>query len=289
MSSNIFRETSPLDNRDCFVVFERQKTSFTFPIHIHPEYELNYVEGAKGAHRIVGNSKESIGEQDLVLIANPKLKHAWLDGDSHTNHIHEITLQFHAGLIDEFLDKKQFASVKNLLERASCGLAFGQETIERVLPLLRVITLEKEGFYSVMKFLIVLYELSKSKDNWQLSSSYTAGLSETDLKLQRLQEFIGQNIQEELSIQKTADFMNMSVSTLSRFLKEATQMTYSDYLMDYKINMAIRMLKEEELIPDIVQRCGFNSVSYFYRSFKKHLDMTPAEYRSKFQKKRMIV
>lgn len=43
MSLNIFRETSPLDNRDCFVVFERQKTSFTFPIHIHPEYEFNYV------------------------------------------------------------------------------------------------------------------------------------------------------------------------------------------------------------------------------------------------------
>lgn len=43
MSLSIFRETSPLDNRDCFVVFERQKTSFTFPIHIHPEYEFNYV------------------------------------------------------------------------------------------------------------------------------------------------------------------------------------------------------------------------------------------------------
>lgn len=56
MRPDIFREKSPLSSDDCFVVFDRRKSSFTFPVHIHPEYELNYVEGAVGAQRIIGNS-----------------------------------------------------------------------------------------------------------------------------------------------------------------------------------------------------------------------------------------
>ncbi|WP_312330137.1 hypothetical protein [Sphingobacterium sp.] len=46
MRPDVFRETSPLSADDCFVVFDRRKYSFTFPLHIHPEYELNCVEGA---------------------------------------------------------------------------------------------------------------------------------------------------------------------------------------------------------------------------------------------------
>lgn len=81
MNSDIYREKSPLSNEDCFVVFDRRKSSFTFPVHVHPEYELNYVEGAEGARRVIGDSLETIGEKDLVLIANPDLKHAWKDGE----------------------------------------------------------------------------------------------------------------------------------------------------------------------------------------------------------------
>lgn len=136
--SDIFREKSPLSNEDCFVVFDRRKSSFTFPVHIHPEYELNYVEGAVGARRIIGDSIETIGEHDLVLIANPELKHAWVDGDCQSEDIHEITIQFHPSFIEQCLDKRQFQSIQRLLAKAAKGVVFGKETTERILPLLRL-------------------------------------------------------------------------------------------------------------------------------------------------------
>jgi AraC-like DNA-binding protein len=271
------------------VVFDRRKSSFTFPVHIHPEYELNYVEGAVGAQRIIGNSIESIGERDLVLIASPELEHAWKDGDCQSNDIHEITIQFHPSLIEQYLDKKQFASIQQLLSKASRGVVFGKDTVDRVLPLLRILTLERDGFYSVMKLLVLLYELSKGEDIRVLSTATNTVLSNSELMMGRLQEYIVTHVNRELSLPMVAAVMNMSKSTFSRFLKSTTGMNFTDYLLDFRINMAVRLLKEETLIADIVEQCGFNSVSYFYRVFKKKKGLTPVEYRNSLRKQQMII
>ena len=43
INTELFKEVSPLSAKDCFILIERQKSNFNFPIHIHPEYELNYI------------------------------------------------------------------------------------------------------------------------------------------------------------------------------------------------------------------------------------------------------
>ena len=66
INTELFKEVSPLSAKDCFILIERQKSNFNFPIHIHPEYELNYIENAKGAQRIVGDSIEEIEEEEYI-------------------------------------------------------------------------------------------------------------------------------------------------------------------------------------------------------------------------------
>lgn len=290
-SNDIFKEKSPLSNRDCFVVFERRKDSFTFPVHIHPEYELNYVEGAKGARRIVGDSLELIGDKDLVLIANPKLKHAWKDGEKGHTDIHEITIQFHASLLENYLDKKQFSTIQKLFQKASRGVVFGEKTVEQVLPLIRILTLEleRDGFYSVMKLLIIFYELSKAEDIRLLASSDRFSLSRDEVLLAKMDNFISENVNNGLRLPMVAEELNMSTSTFSRFLKSTTNLSYTEYLLDFKVNMAIRKLKGNEPIGDIVEQCGFNSTSYFYRVFKRFKNMTPVEFRTAYQKQQIFV
>ena len=52
----IMREITPLSERDCFYIADRRKTEFTYPIHCHAEYELNFTEHASGVRRVVGDS-----------------------------------------------------------------------------------------------------------------------------------------------------------------------------------------------------------------------------------------
>lgn len=285
----IYREQSPLSEKDCFVVFDRRKSSFTFPVHIHPEYELNFVEGAPGAERIIGDSVETIGERDLVLIANPELKHAWKDGACKSTNIHEITIQFHSSLIEQYLDKNQFRSVQQLFARAVRGVSFGPATIDRVQPLLRILTMETDGFYSVMRFFILLHELSKGDDYRELSSTTRPEINSAERQLQQLRKHVNRYVSQDIRMSDAAAILNMSRSTFARFLKLHTGMNFTDYLLDVRINMAIQELKAGLPVPEVVARCGFNSVSYFYRVFKKVKGVTPVEYREISQKYQTII
>ena len=147
INTELFKEVSPLSAKDCFILIERQKSNFNFPIHIHPEYELNYIENAKGAQRIVGDSIEEIEEEELVLVTNPQLEHAWRDYNNKPQNIHEITIQFHSDLLsDQILNRNQMISIRELFHRARKGIVFSRETIAKVRPLLKTLSCENDSF-----------------------------------------------------------------------------------------------------------------------------------------------
>ena len=285
----VYREKSPLSDEDCFVVFDRRKSSFTFPVHVHPEYELNFVEGASGAQRIVGDSVETIGNKDLVLIANPELKHAWKDGNCKSGNIHEITIQFHPHLLEQHLNKNQFLNINRLFKKAANVVCFDADTIERVHPLLHIITMENDGFYAVMRLFILLHELSKNNDCRELSSGMPLHLTRNAALLNRLQDFVIRHITSNIRITDTAALLNMSQSTFTRFIRSQTGLSFTEYLIDFRINVAVRKLKGTSSIPEITDECGFNSISYFCRVFKKIKGVTPTEFRQHYKKQQVIV
>ena len=66
----IIHEITPLMGKDVLYIADRHKKEFTYPIHNHSVYELNFVENAAGVKRIVGDSQEIIGDFDLCLITS---------------------------------------------------------------------------------------------------------------------------------------------------------------------------------------------------------------------------
>lgn len=91
--SEVLTEITQLSELDCFHIVERHKTEFTYPLHRHREFELNFVEHGAGVRRIVGDSMETIGDYDLALIAAENLEHVWEDGNCKSPDIREITAQ----------------------------------------------------------------------------------------------------------------------------------------------------------------------------------------------------
>ena len=78
MQKEIIKEITPLTQADCFTLFSRVKSSFTFPMHYHEEYELNLILDAKGAKRVVGDHMGEIDDIELVLVGS-NLQHGWFD------------------------------------------------------------------------------------------------------------------------------------------------------------------------------------------------------------------
>ena len=100
----------------------------------------------KAAQRIVGDSIEEIEEEELVLVTNPQLEHAWRDYNNKPQNIHEITIQFHSDLLsDQILNRNQMISIRELFHRARKGIVFSRETIAKVRPLLKTLSCENDS------------------------------------------------------------------------------------------------------------------------------------------------
>ena len=295
IQTELFNEVSPLYKKDCFIIMERTKSTFNFPIHIHPEYELNFIEQAKGAQRIVGDSIEEIGSEELVLITNPKLEHAWVNHNCTSSSIHEITIQFHPDLFNEtFLDKNQFKSIEALFNKAKKGVVFDSEAINKVKPLLKTITCETDSFYSVIKLLIILHELSTSKNTRELSSTLFCKKEENksgdNVRMNKVIAYLNNNYHKQIRLQDVAELISMSESSFCRFIKQRTSKSFVDFLTDLRLGVASRLLIDSSnSIAEIGYSCGFNNLSNFNRIFKKKKNVPPTEFRENYRKKKVIV
>lgn len=295
INTELFKEVSPLSSKDCFILIERQKTNFNFPIHIHPECELNFIENAKGAQRIVGDSIEEIDEEELVLVTNPHLEHAWKDYRNVSKNIHEITIQFHPDLLtDTFLNKNQMISIRQLFRHAERGVAFSRESIAKVRPLLKTLTCENDSFYSLIKLLIILHELSIDKGMRELSTGQFAAnvmhQHSSDESLGRVMDYLSRHYSEVIRLSEVAEMVNMSESSFCRFFKQHTSKSFIDFLTDIRLEAASRALIDSSLsIAEIGYDCGFNNLSNFNRIFKKKKGVTPSEFRDNYRKNKTII
>lgn len=292
--SQIIHEITPLSDKDCFYIAERYKTEFTYPIHNHAEFELNFTEKAAGVRRIVGDSVEVIGDYDLVLITGKELEHVWEQHECCSKEIREITIQFSSDLFfKNFINKNQFDSIREMLERAQKGLSFPMPAILKVYSMLDTLASEKQGFYAVVKFLTILYELSLYVDKAHtLSSSSFAkiGIHADSRRVQKVQEYINAHYKEEVRLNQLADMVGMTPVSFSRFFKLRTGRNLSDYIIDIRLGFATRLLVDSTMsIAEICYDCGFNNLSNFNRIFKKKKECSPKEFRENYRKKKKLI
>ena len=291
--SSVFREVTPLSTEDCFVIINRTKTEFSYPIHVHPEYELNFIENAKGAQRIVGDSIEEIDNLELCLIGNECLEHAWMTYHCESKEIHEITIQFHKDLfLESLLNKKQFHSIAVMLENAKKGMSFSRSVIEKVKDKLDFLNKGQNGFYSVLELLTILYELSNDENSRILCSS-TFNKQDDSSESRRIQKvitYLNCNYHKEIRLLDVANHVNMSEVSFSRFMKKRTGKNYIEYLNDLRLGIASRFLIDtSKTVAEISYECGYNNLSNFNRIFKKRKGFTPKEFRENYSKMRIMI
>lgn len=289
----IIHEITPLMGKDVLYIADRHKKEFTYPIHNHSVYELNFVENAKGVRRIVGDSQEVIGDYDLCLITSPDLEHVWEQNECHSDDIREITVQFDFSMSDETLfGRNPYASINRMMQEAKRGLSFPLQAIMKVYGMLDTLSSVKDGFYAVQQFLTILYELSRCENARTLASSSYAKVTVEDdsRRILKVKNFISKNYMDELRLPELASLAGMSSSAFSRFFKLHTGRNISEYIIDLRLGYAARMLVDTaKSISEIGFDCGFNNLSNFNRIFKKKKGCSPSEFRESYHKTRIIV
>jgi AraC-like DNA-binding protein len=277
----ILHELPPLTAEDCFLVFDRKKQFFDFPLHYHEVYELNFISGGTGTIRIVGDNKAPINELELVLIGK-NLPHCWVDAPPFKYPVHEVTIQFHPELLNEnLLQRNQLLPIRKMLEKASRGILFSKETTDSLKEkICQLSTLQ--GFDSVLAFLYLLHHLSMdSSDTLLASSNYkNSEIVSDNERLEKTLSFIKNNYEKNITLEETAKKINLCPASFCRYIKKNTGKGFIDNLHEIRLGQVTRLLIESNLsISEISYSCGFNNLSFFNRLFKKKFNCTPKEFR----------
>ena len=277
----VIHEITPLMGKDVLYIADRHKKEFTYPIHNHEVFELNYVEHASGVRRIVGDSSEVIGDYDLVLITSPDLEHVWEQNTCTSEDIREITVQFDFNINeDNLFGRNPFHSMRKMMNEAQKGLCFPLPAIMRIYSMLDSLSSVKDGFYAVQQFLTILYELSKCDGARTLASSSFAKIAVEDdsRRVLKVKNYISKNYMEEIRLAQLAEIAGMTGRNLS------------DYIIDIRLGYAARKLVDtNHSISEISFECGFNNLSNFNRIFKRKKGYSPSEFRENYHKTRVIV
>ena len=293
---NIYQELTPLKAHDIFVVVDSGNNGFDYPIHNHPEYELNLIIGMSGT-RIVGDSIERYTENDLVLLG-PYLYHKW-EGDKHLqvpeHDYRVITVQFASDLFNgHFFRKERFCKIRKLMEDSSRGIQFQGKTFEAARQLMINLT-EDKGFLNVIEFFQLLDLLSQSSETRLLSSAgfsfsekqSTASTNSDSHRIQIAYSYVLKNfVKNDLRIGDVAAQVNMGESAFSHFFQKYAFRSFTQFLVDLRIGHACKLLLDtDQTINEICFKSGFNNIANFNRLFKKYRNMTPVAYRLQHKEK----
>ena len=289
---DVLKEVTLLSAEDCFLVMQRIRTSFTYPLHTHPEFELNYLENADGAIRIVEDSAEEIEDLDLVLIAGGT-SHAYSNHKCKFEGTTEVTIQFCRSMFDGLINKRHFKTIKTMFENAAHGLVFSRQMIIHIRPKLKMLSGDMpDSFQNFLLLIEILKNLSLDGATRRLSASdkiKKISHADTD-RLEQIMLFLHENYRHSVTLAGVAGLINASESSLTRFLKKWTGKTFIDNLNDIRISAAVcRLIDTSDSIAEICYKSGFNNLSNFNRVFRKRKGLTPTEYREKYAHSRFMV
>jgi len=99
--------------------------------------------------------------------------------------------------------------------------------------------------------------------------------------VEQVLNIIHEEFHTELTLEDCAARLNYHPSYIRRILKNESGIVFSEYLAQYRIDMAKKWLAETDMkISDIAEKLKYKNAENFIRFFKKYTGITPGKYRS---------
>jgi AraC-like DNA-binding protein len=266
------------DNDSSFRFLLTPKLNEVFYWHFHPEIELVYVEAEKGI-RHIGDHISTYEGCDLALIGS-YIPHLNFDYGVKAT-VETVVIQFPETYFEAGLARiPELQKVVDLMERAKTGIAFTGET-KRIAGIRLKKLQYMDRFHQFMELMSIFQFLAVSEEFEDLEVRPIS--SQTILKQQermhRIHQFVEMNFQKPIDTQQIAEEVNLTLPAFCRYFKKATKLTYTDFVNQYRVQYAKKLLIQDKNVTETCFECGFESLSYFNRIFKKFAGVSPSEFK----------
>lgn len=282
--TNFVIESEKFLSKDHMITLRKHTRFIDFPKHKHDYIEINYVYNGS-FHQRIGNEEISLGKGEMVFL-NQHIEHeikACSEEDIIINFI--IQPRFFE-FIFSYLNSENMVSdflINSLYSSTQKGqyLYFQVAHIDNIQDLMKKIidemmrpTLLSDSSIKLYMGLFII-ELIKNSDKIVKKHTY----SMQHYLIVEVLKYIEENYRNA-TLYEVSDRLNQTHYSLSKAIKKATSFTFKELLQERRLNKAKEFLENTTLpIAEIVDKVGYENISYFYRIFKKRYHLTPKAYR----------
>ena len=273
-------ETISSQNKSFSMMFN-PRLSDLFYWHFHPEYELVYIEGTTGT-RHIGEHISTYEACDLVLIG-ANIPHLNFDYGLKTAY-QKVVVHFKKEFVESHLQSiPELSPIAQLFEQSKFGIAFNSELRKEVGR--KLFQLENlKPIQQYFQLLEILQLMSTISDVELLHEQPVINkVSEREQgRLRSIYIFVDEHYHRKITLKEVAANSNMTKEAFCRYFKKASNYTFIEFLNRYRISQSKNLLMSGKSVSDACYQTGFESLSYFSRTFKKVTGETPKDFRKKY-------
>jgi len=247
----------------------------TFLWHYHPEVELVYVEADAGI-RHVGSHISGYTQSDLVLIGG-NIPHLNFDYRLRSDY-HQIVIQLRTDFLGAAIGTSpEFAAINQLFKQAGHGIAFTGPTKAAVAERLKKLG-ELNSYKQLLELIDIFQQLANSSDSEILNTDETskAFILKDKIRMGAVYEYIDANYHQKPDVNVVAAKVNLTTAAFCRYFKRQTNITFTDFVNQYRIERAKNLLMQGKNITETCYAIGFDSLSYFNSLFNKIVGQNPS-------------
>ena len=252
------------------------------PLHWHDEMELIYIK--KGIGRITVDFREyKVTGPSLVLI---------LPGQLHSiDPFNEEAMEYENMIFSPnmLVSRQNDVTATDFLLPLITGKITVPTVFTPVYPYYEDIIAPIDACDEICKTKPQGYELYVKSQLFQFffildnrcRNLTTTGKNKKTLdKMKIVLKYIENNYMQKITIGDIAAAVGFSESHFMRYFKETMGTSFVEYLRDYRLTIASRLLtSSDSSILNIAAETGFENLSYFNRVFKEKYKMTPRQFR----------
>jgi AraC-like DNA-binding protein/mannose-6-phosphate isomerase-like protein (cupin superfamily) len=287
MSKIEFEKVTP-DKESSFKAAVYESTYFTSPLHVHPEYELVIILEGDGLC-FCGDYAGPIKPGDILLFGKG-LPHFCLSDKRYyapgcREKCKSIYIQFREEILpSDYKQMPGFKAIQHILYVSERGLHFSSSKDMELKQLIAGLP-KKTGFEKVMDLYAILHGVGM-QESYQLMASLTyetPQISKNPFFLKTL-DYVHHQYQSEISLTRLAGNVAMNKSALCRYFKKITGKSIFDYIIEFRISYACKLIANTDLrISIVAYDSGFKNISHFNSQFKLATGYSPSQYRQLFR------
>jgi len=212
----------------------------------------------------------------------PNIPHLNFDFGIRTEY-EKIVIQLQEDFLQEALaDIPELSDIRTLFSKARRAIAFNGDT--KLVVGQKLKELIQENHFRQWILLLEIFQLLATSIESEVLNippiEHNYNLKEQE-RIKKIYRYVEEHYHEKVDIKEVVDLCNLSTAAFCRYFKRMTNMTFTEFLNQYRVNQAKKLLLKNCNVSEACFESGFTNLSYFNKTFNRYAQENPMHFKKR--------